>query len=90
MEDTVAVDLIEIQHRIRKVIATHLCVEEARVREDATIAELGGDSLETLAIVSDIENEFNLTIPDAEASTMKSLRAACEVVRRLVNGSHAA
>ncbi len=85
MEKTAVVTLGQIEDRIWKVIAEELKVEETRVKEDATIADLGGDSLAALAIVSALEVEFDLKISDEDLAKMVSFRACCDIVRRLLN-----
>ncbi len=84
MEKTAVVTLGQIEDRIWKVIAEELKVEETQVKEDATIADLGGDSLAALAIVSALEVEFDLKISDEDLAKMVSFRMCCDIVRRLI------
>lgn len=74
-------DAVELQ--IRKIIAEELQADEGDIRKDSTIAELGGDSLKALMLITALENHFNITIADEDAMTIKSFSSAADVVRKL-------
>ncbi len=84
MEKTAVVPLEQIGERIRKIIAEELKVEETQVTEDAMLADLGGDSLAALAIISNLETQFKVQIPDEDLARMVSFRDCRDIVRRLL------
>jgi acyl carrier protein len=73
----------------RKVIA-----EIARSRRmapeaitmDTTLEELQLDSLDGLNLFFELEEAFDLTIPDDEARSMRSVRQIVEAIERLQSG----
>jgi acyl carrier protein len=49
----------DVAERVRKIVAEHLAVDEARVTEDASFTDdLGGDSLDAAELVIAFEEEF--------------------------------
>lgn len=75
----------EIEGKVRDVIKEVLQADDSDVKKTATIADLGGDSLSALAILSALEREFDIDIPDDEALKIDSFATAVEVVRKRVN-----
>mgnify|MGYP001370458522 CR=1 FL=1 len=73
----------DVELQIRKIIAEELQADEGEIHKDSTIAELGGDSLKALMLITALENHFNIAIADEDAMTIKSFGAAADVVRKL-------
>jgi acyl carrier protein len=76
-------DFDDIERQIRTIIAEELQADEKEIRKDSTIAELGGDSLKALMLITSLENHFNITISDEDAMKIKSFSAAAAIVRKL-------
>jgi acyl carrier protein len=72
-----------IESQVRKLIAEELQIEESAIPPEATIADLGGDSLKSLMLVSAFETHFNISIADEDAIKIKSVKTAVEVIMRL-------
>ncbi len=53
------------------------------VNRTSTWEELGLDSLDVAEFTMDVEKELNVTIPDSEASKMKTLGDAIDYVEKL-------
>jgi acyl carrier protein len=72
-----------IEERVMRAIAnaTHAPIEQ--LTPDATFEELGLTSLDALAIVADLEEEFGIEIPNEDALTLRDVRQAVECVRAL-------
>ncbi|AYM82934.1 acyl carrier protein [Agrobacterium radiobacter] len=72
-----------IAERIRKIIVDQLGADPANVVDDANFADdLGADSLETVQIVMEIEEEFGVEIPDSAASTILTVGDAIRFVEK--------
>jgi len=52
--------------RIRAKIAAYLEIEESEITETTTFADLGVDSLDTVEIMMELEDEFGIEISAAE------------------------
>ena len=60
--------------KIREIIVEQLDVEEDKVTTDASITEdLGADSLDVVDLVMNIEESFDLEIPDEEVENIKTV-----------------
>lgn len=53
--------------KIKEVLADHLDEDMSAVTEDTSFEELGIDSLETVEILMELEDEFGIEIPAASA-----------------------
>jgi acyl carrier protein len=70
-----------IESRIRSLVASTLGVDEAMVRPDATLAgDLGADSLDMVALILAIEDQFQVDIHDEEAAEILTVEQMIEYV----------
>ena len=71
----------EVASKVRKIVAAHLGVEEARVTEEASfIDDLGADSLDTVELVMAFEEEFGSEISDSEAEKILTVGDAIKFI----------
>lgn len=68
--------------RVREEIASELEISPHEIEMDSRLTELGADSLDKAAIVLDLENEFEIDIPDDQASKLYTVR---DVLRFIEN-----
>ena len=60
--------------KMREIIVEQLDVDEDKVTTDASITEdLGADSLDVVDLVMNIEESFDLEIPDEEVENIKTV-----------------
>lgn len=71
----------EIEKKVEKVIRNVLQLKDEEIKKESTIDSLGGDSLSALGILSALEQEFNIDIPDVEALKINSFTSAVKVVK---------
>ena len=58
----------DVASKVKKIVADHLGVDEAKVTEEASfIDDLGADSLDTVELVMAFEEEFGSEISDSDA-----------------------
>ncbi|MBR4315922.1 MAG: acyl carrier protein [Alphaproteobacteria bacterium] len=61
----------EIAKKVKEIVSDKLAVDEAKVTEEASfVNDLGADSLDVVEFVMEVEKEFNITIPDEEATKL--------------------
>jgi len=74
----------DIAERVIRVIAETQKIPAESISIDKTFEELKIDSLDGINIVFGLENEFNISIPDENMASLRSVRDAVEGVRQLV------
>ena len=72
-----------IEERVKRAVAaaSHTAVE--RLTPDTTFQELDMTSLDALALIADLEEEFGVEIPNEDAMSLRDVRQAVECVRAL-------
>ena len=71
----------EIGERVKKIVVEHLGVEPEKVVDNASfIDDLGADSLDTVELMMDIEDEFDVSIPEEEAQKIVTIGDAIKYV----------
>ncbi len=69
-----------------KVIATLAAVKHIppeKITLDSSLAELGFDSLDTISMLFELENAFQISIPDESARSIRHVREIVEGIRAL-------
>ena len=68
---------------ITKIVVDNLGVNENEVTADAKfIDDLGADSLDTVELIMQFEEEFGLEIPDEEAEKILSVNQALDYINK--------
>jgi len=71
----------EIAGKVKKIVADHLGIEEANVKEESSfIDDLGADSLDTVELVMAFEEEFGSEISDTEAEKILTVGDAIKFI----------
>jgi acyl carrier protein len=74
----------DLTQRVISVIAATQHIDASTVTPDSTFEELKIDSLDGINIVFALENEFNVSIPDDAAKSLRSVREAAEGIAKLL------
>ena len=70
-----------VQEKVKKIVADHLGVDEAKVTEEASfIDDLGADSLDTVELVMAFEEEFGSEISDSDAEKILTVGDAIKFI----------
>ena len=73
----------DIADRVKKIVVEHLGVEEDKITENASfIDDLGADSLDTVELVMELEEEFDINIPDDAAEKIQTVGQAVEFIEQ--------
>ena len=71
----------QVETRLKSLIVEQLGVGESEIHaSSAFIEDLGADSLDIVELVMRIEEEFNIEIPDDDASNIKSVKDATDYI----------
>ncbi|AZD03490.1 MULTISPECIES: 2-hexyl-5-propylresorcinol biosynthesis acyl carrier protein DarC [Pseudomonas] len=72
-----------LEQRVKRVVATELAVDLAQIgNQDSFVENLGADSLARVELVSALEAEFDLTIPDDAADGLQTVQQAIDYLRQ--------
>ena len=72
--------------RVKKIIMEVLLVKETEVLPEASLTdELGADSLDYIALLQALEEEFNIQIPDEDGQKLKTIDETVTYIESKVN-----
>jgi len=78
----------DIAQRIKEIIVEKMDVDADDVTEEASFIEsLGADSLDTVELIMELEDEFELEIPDEAAEKMATVGDAIKYVQAQASGA---
>jgi acyl carrier protein len=75
--------------RVIKIVAEYKEIAETGIKKETTLDELEIDSLDALNLVFELEEEFDIEIPDEKAFEMKTIDEMIKGIDKLrnLNGS---
>jgi acyl carrier protein len=77
----------EIESKIFDIVAKQLNIERANIkRESSFVNDLGADSLDTVELVMEIEESFQISIPDEDAQKIQQVGDAISYIEKRLNG----
>lgn len=68
--------------KVQDVIVNQLNCEKDAVTKDASFADLGADSLDSVELIMEFENEFGIEIPDEDAENIKTVADAVNYIEK--------
>ena len=72
--------------KLKQIIARVLNVDPNEITPDSTfIEDLGADSLDVFQIVTELEEEFQITIPQEKVEKIKTAGEAAALIRNAVS-----
>ena len=70
-----------IEERVKKIVVEQLGVKEEEVTNNASfVDDLGADSLDTVELVMEFEDEFEISIPDEDAEKIQTVGDAIDYI----------
>ena len=70
-----------VQERVVDIVAEQMGVDKSQItRETSFVNDLGADSLDTVELVMEFEDEFDISIPDEEAEKIQTVGQAIDYV----------
>jgi len=70
-----------IEERVKKIVCDQMNTTADKItRETTFINDLGADSLDTVELVMEFEDEFEISIPDEDAEKIQSVGAAVDYI----------
>jgi len=73
----------EIEDKVFQIVAEQMSVDKGELnRNTSFVNDLNADSLDTVELVMELEDEFDLTIPDEEAEKLKTIGEAIDYIKK--------
>ena len=78
----------EIEERVLNIVCEQMGVSRDSVSKETTfVNDLGADSLDTVELVMEFEDEFDISIPDEVAEQIKTVGDAITHIEKAAAGS---
>lgn len=72
-----------IEAKVIEIVAEQMSVDKAEIkRATSFVNDLNADSLDTVELVMELEDEFDLTIPDDAAEKLKTVGEAIDYIKQ--------
>jgi len=76
----------EIEDKVFTIVSEQMGVDKAEIsRETSFVNDLNADSLDTVELVMEFEDEFEMSIPDEEAEKIKTVGQAIDYIAEHLN-----
>ncbi len=76
----------EIESKVIEIVAEQMSVDKSEItRETSFVNDLNADSLDTVELVMEFEDEFEISIPDEEAEKIQTVGQAIDYIREHCN-----
>jgi acyl carrier protein len=80
-----AEELKKIEERVIEIVCEQMGASRDKITAETTfINDLGADSLDTVELVMEFEDEFDLNIPDEDAEKIQSVGDAIKYIQEHV------
>ena len=71
--------------KVKEVIIDKLGVDEDAIKTDAHfVNDLGADSLDTVELIMEFEEEFGIEIPDEDAENITTVGSAVDYIEKIL------
>lgn len=76
---------MSVEQRVIEIVCEHLAVQKDQVtRKTAFIEDIGADSLDIVELVMELEEEFDIQIPDDQAEKIKTVGEAIDYIEAAI------
>ena len=76
---------VDIKEKVIEIVSEQMGVDKAEVTpETSFINDLNADSLDTVELVMEFEDEFDMSIPDEEAEKIQTVGAAIDYITKIM------
>ena len=77
----------EIEEKVIQIVSEQMSVDKSEISRDTSfVNDLNADSLDTVELVMELEDEFDLSIPDEEAEKLRTVGEAIDYIKNYLEG----
>jgi acyl carrier protein len=81
-EERTVPEIADIEAKVKKIVSDQMGVAEAEISRDTSfVNDLNADSLDTVELVMEFEEEFELNIPDEQAEKIQTVGQAIDYIK---------
>jgi acyl carrier protein len=74
---------VSVEQRVIEIVCEHLAVNKETVTRSTSFQEdIGADSLDIVELVMELEEEFDIQIPDTDAEKIKTVGEAIDYIEK--------
>jgi acyl carrier protein len=85
-EETKVTPEKEVEEKVISIVSEQLGVDKAEIsRETSFVNDLNADSLDTVELIMELEDAFEMSIPDEEAEKIQTVGQAVEYIVQHLN-----
>jgi acyl carrier protein len=78
----------EIEEKVKEIVSEQMGVDKAEITmETSFVNDLNADSLDTVELVMELEDEFDTSIPDEEAEKLQTVGAAVDFIEKHIEAN---
>jgi acyl carrier protein len=78
-------DIKAVEAKVIEIVSEQMGVDKSEIsRETSFINDLNADSLDTVELVMEFEDEFDMSIPDEEAEKIQTVGAAIDYIMDVI------
>ncbi len=75
----------EIEQKVKEIVGEQMGVDASEMTSETSfINDLNADSLDTVELVMELEDEFDMSIPDEEAEKLQTVGAAVDFIEKQI------
>ena len=73
----------EIEEKVCEIVSEQMGVDKSEITTATSfVNDLNADSLDTVELVMELEDEFDMSIPDEEAEKLQTVGSAVEFIEK--------
>ncbi len=78
---------MSVEEKVIGIVSEQMNVDKSQItRETSFVNDLGADSLDTVELVMEFEDEFDLDIPDEDAEKIQTVGEAIDYIEEKTEG----
>jgi acyl carrier protein len=83
------IDVGAIESKVIEIVSEQMGVDKSEItRETSFINDLNADSLDTVELVMEFEDEFDMSIPDEEAEKIQTVGSAIDYIVNIIKNKN--